>query len=459
MEWYMLLPAFLGYGLLPFLTFFFLCCYVNVPFSWIKGICYVLLSFGLCMAEMKLALGGSAGLVAEILLLALCSRAFLKRKWTESFAVSVLILSVLNVSSGIASWVGYRILLPFSLAHGLVQPTDTIRECLRLLLVCGLSVLLLSRFRQETARADRQTLAQMAIPVFFISLVVRIVQTSIYGDRIQTGVKPGEILILPKINHGEFLLLQIVACICLLATWSAYQKILQIVYDKQKLDFLEQQAARQEIYLKEAILRDQKTRAFRHDIKNHLTVLAGLLQAEENDKACKYLGCLEQTFAELSYPVRTGNASVDALLKSKLSAAEQKGIRVKCEMMIPARSQVQDTDWCILLSNALDNAVQACENVPKEERKIQISGKRKKNFYLLTVKNSCDQNLRQAPPDGIGLSNIRAVMERYQGSVENTVFEGIYCLQLFFGSLQQEKDVSQLSCICESISDDVKDKT
>ncbi|HBN55371.1 MAG TPA: hypothetical protein DD414_01215 [Lachnospiraceae bacterium] len=459
MEWYMLLPTFLGYGLLPFLTFFFFCRYVNVPFSWSKGVCYMLLSFCVCTAETKLSLKGSVSLLAEILLLACSSRIFLKRKWAESFTVSVLILSVLNVSSGMASWVGYRILLPFSLEYDLIQPSDTIRECLRLLLVCGLSTLLLSRFRQETAQADRQTLAQMAIPVFFISLVVRIIQTSVYGDRIQTDVKTGEILIIPRISHGEFLLLQIAACICLLVTWSAYQKILQIVYDKQKLDFLEQQAKRQEIYLQEAILRDQKTRAFRHDIKNHLTVLAELLKAGENDQACQYLACLEQASAELSYPVRTGNAAVDALLRIKLSLAEQKGIRVRCEMMLPVHSQVQDTDWCILLSNAIDNAVRACERIPKEEREIQIFSKRKKNFYLLTVENRCDQNLQKVPPDGIGLFNIRTVIERYQGRAENTVFEGTYCLQLFFGSLQQEKGVSHPSGVLERVSDDVEDKT
>ncbi len=92
-------------------------------------------------------------------------------------------------------------------------------------------------------------------------------------------------------------------------------------------------------------------------------------------------------------------------------------------------------DWCILLSNALDNAIKACQEVPEEERYIHMSSRKKGNFYLLTVENSCSRELEKAPEDGIGLSNIRAVAEKNHGTVENTAFDGTYRLQLLFGNL------------------------
>ena len=351
-------------------------------------------------------------------------------------SMSVLILSVLTVSSGIDSWIGYRVILPFILEHqSWVHPSDTIRESFRLLLICGLSVFVLNHFRQSIAKTSRQTLMHLTIPVFFISLVVRIIQTSVYGDDVQVDLGTGVPLAVLHINHTELLLLQLFACGCLLMTLSAYQKILHILQAEQKVRLLEQQKAEQEIYIQEAILRDQKTRAFRHDIKNHLTVLAELLKEGRTDRACEYLSRLEQSAAELSCTVRTGNGAADALLGSKFSAAEQKGIRIRQELEIPDRSRMEDMDWCILLSNALDNAIRACQEIPEEDRFIHLSSRKKGNFYLLTVENSCRKELKEVPKDGTGLSNIRAVAEKNQGTVENTVADGLYRLQLLIGNL------------------------
>lgn len=435
-QWYMIVPGLLAYILLPLITFYFFCRYCQISFRWLPGVCYMLFYAFVCVWEVRCRLPGSSRLLAEILLLTLCGCILLKRKRVEALTMSVLILSVLTVSSGIDSWIGYRVILPFILEHqSWVHPSDTIRESFRLLLICGLSVFVLNHFRQSIAKTSRQTLMHLTIPVFFISLVVRIIQTSVYGDDVQVDLGTGVPLAVLHINHTELLLLQLFACGCLLMTLSAYQKILHILQAEQQVRLLEQQKAEQEIYIQEAILRDQKTRAFRHDIKNHLTVLAELLKEGRTDRACEYLSRLEQSAAELSCTVRTGNGAADALLGSKFSAAEQKGIRIRQELEIPDRSRMEDMDWCILLSNALDNAIRACQEIPEEDRFIHLSSRKKGNFYLLTVENSCRKELKEVPKDGTGLSNIRAVAEKNQGTVENTVADGLYRLQLLIGNL------------------------
>lgn len=433
-RWYMVVPGMLAYVLLPFMMFFFFCRYCQVPFGWLKGVCYTLLSAGVHAAEPGYHLQRTPGLIMEILLLACCGCILLKRKPLESLTIAVLIQAVVSVGGGITSWIGYRLLLPLVLEHEQwIYPSDTMRECFRILLVCGLSVFILSRFRQSIVNTDRQALLLLTLPVFFISLVVRIIQTTVYGDEFRVDSGTGEFLTSWSIRHGELLFLQLLACVCLLLTLYAYQKILGILAAEQKVLLLEQQAAEQEIYLQEAMLRDRRTRAFRHDIKNHLIVLAELLKAKETDRACEYLSLLEDAAAELSCGIRTGNAAVDALLGSKLQAAEQKGIKVRCELRIPDRSTVKDMDWCILLANALDNAVKACAGLPEGDRWIRIISRKKGSFYLLTVENSCTKELSSVPEDGTGLSNIRTVAEGYQGAVENTVSGGAYRLRIFFG--------------------------
>ena len=225
--WYMVVPGLLARVLLPLTVFFFFCRYLKTPFGWLKGACYTLLSVGICGVEIKYHLQRSPGLVMEILLLAVCGCVLLKKKVPESLSVAVLIQSVVSVSSGITGWIGHRILLPFVLKHeSWIYPSDTMRECLRVLLVCVLSVFILNRFRQSITGTNRQTLLQLTLPVFFISLVVRIIQTMVYGDEIRIDVVDDMVLDTWSIRHGELLFLQIFACACLLLTLYAYQKIL-----------------------------------------------------------------------------------------------------------------------------------------------------------------------------------------------------------------------------------------
>ena len=163
-------------------------------------------------------------------------------------------------------------------------------------------------------------------------------------------------------------------------------------------------------------------------------MLSQLLNANETDSARQYLSHLTETSDELSIWVQTGNAPVDALLGSKLSLASQAGITTECEMKIPAFLGVSDMDWCILLANGIDNAIKATCLLSPEERKLHIYGRQKGNFFLLTVENSCSPHLLQPPKEGIGLSNIRAVMKKYDGTTKIHLEQGTFRLGLFFVS-------------------------
>ena len=116
-QWYMIVPGLLAYILLPLIIFYFFCRYCQISFRWLPGVCYMLFYAFVCVWEVRCRLPGSSRLLAEILLLTLCGCILLKRKRVEALTMSVLILSVLTVSSGIDSWIGYRVILPFILEH------------------------------------------------------------------------------------------------------------------------------------------------------------------------------------------------------------------------------------------------------------------------------------------------------------------------------------------------------
>lgn len=442
-----LVPLMLSFMVLPMITFFFFCRYCRSSFQWRLGIVYILLSAFVSAGEILWDLPGSLGLFLDIGLLALCGKYFLRCKWTEAFMISVLITSVFSMCSGIISWMDRRIFLPLVIANeALVPPSDGVRELVKILLVYGGYTVILRRFGKSIAESSRQALFQLTIPVFFISLAERIIQSSVYGKEFMVDSRTGNSVSIININHGELLFLQVFACIALFALFVSYEKIIRVLHEEQELCLLKQRSQEQEVYVEEAKLRYEQTRSFRHDIKNHLTVLSELLKAGETEEAYEYLARLDEVSAGLSYPVHTGNTVVDAMVGSKLSIAAQKAIDVACEFSVPKDSALKDMDWCIVLANALDNAIHGCEAVEKERRYIKITGKKKGNFYLVAIENSCDEGLREMPREGTGLANIRRVMERNQGMAETKVSCGVYKLKLLFVEEQQEKGLLHQSC-------------
>ena len=103
---------------------------------------------------------------------------------------------------------------------------------------------------------------------------------------------------------------------------------------------------------------------------------------------------------------------MDILLGEKLGLAEE--IAVEVSLVLPKLWGVDDFDLCVLFANALDNAITACRT-HDGAKAICISGQQQGDFYMLVFENTCSD--KPLPPAGTGLSNIKAVAEKYHGAV------------------------------------------
>ncbi len=433
LQWYILWPLALGYGAIPLILAFFFCRFCQTSVRWPVSVVYVALSCVLTIGENIFGMKGSLGLVLEVLLLAVWGRVCLKESRGRSVAVAVLLLSVYGAVNGIISWIDQRWFFPLIIKREmLICLSDGLRELIKTICMFAILTFMLKKFGKVMEQADERILVWLAVPVFFLTMVERIIRNSVYGDNLIMDMASGQVSAVIDINHGEMFVLQIYACLCLFLTMLACKKITAILQEAERTRLLKQQLKAQEIYVREAEARLQQTRGFRHDIKNHLTVLSELLKKNQTEEACRYLEKLEEVSSCLSMEVQTGNPAISALMGSKISAAGQKEIRVQCELMLPEHNRIRDMDWCVLLSNGMDNAIKACEALPREERRIRVKSQKKGNFYLITMENSCDKGLTKVPPDGTGLSNIRATAAKYGGRVENRVSDGVYQLKMLF---------------------------
>ncbi|MCI8660969.1 MAG: GHKL domain-containing protein [Lachnospiraceae bacterium] len=430
-NWWGFIPCFFFFIVTPATVFYFFCLYASFPCKWHLGALYTLLVSLWFLAETSLCVTGFLCLLPRILLLFLCGFVLQHKNKTQLLAVASLVISVSSICHGLSYLFFFWLMTNLAPEINIfVLCIDSIQALAEELLTILSLWLIWKYFRQGITRKSHLPFLSLAIPIFYIALVERMIQDSIYGNTIVWDSDFG--IVSPTVNHTEILILHFFACACLFLTLVAWQKIQKAFHDEQTIQLLKQQTQAQEIYMEEIRLRYKQTQAFRHDIQNHLSVVETLLSIRQISQAQKYLARLGQISSQLSPSVQTGNAAVDALLGTKFSLAKQREISVSCQLRIPSHAQILDIDWCILLANAVDNALKSATQLPPTQRDLLIFGRQKGNFYLLSIENSCSPSISIPPREGIGLSNIRAVAEKYQGTVKIVAGDGRFKLQLFF---------------------------
>ena len=228
-------------------------------------------------------------------------------------------------------------------------------------------------------------------------------------------------------KHAALLLLQMLGLGALLCTLYAYQRICAGFEAQKALLSLEQAAKAQKIYLSEAQMRYEQTKAFRHDIKNHLLILDGMLRKGQLEESRAYLQKLDAMSTALFFPYQTGNPVVDILLGEKLGLAAANHMKTNVSVVLPKSCGIEDVDWCVIFANALDNALNACRAL-EGERQMSISGKRQGDFYLLEFQNTCAEHTEVKM--GTGLSNIQSVAEKYHGAILMQQEKGTFSLSV-----------------------------
>lgn len=182
----------------------------------------------------------------------------------------------------------------------------------------------------------------------------------------------------------------------------------------------------------------EQAERLRHDMKNHLIALSGLLEDREWEKMRAYLQKMGNSGSLETDGDATGNKVVDALLYRKRKIAEEKHILWKCDVQMSGLGGIDEFDLCVLFGNILDNAVEACERLGNgRERFIDIQARIIKRYFLLEVKNSADveanEKRRAAGGEymhGIGTLNIQDMVQRYHGVVDRKAGEGVYVISV-----------------------------
>ena len=365
---------------------------------------YILLLTALQLVSVRLSLSGTLSIAACVLELYAVSRFWMGNQPSVSWLAAVLACYISQLSFGIINSVEAALFPRFigsSLLYLLLLAAQVL--FFALCVGCYYAVLKLLAWTE-----DSQTpyIGLLLFPgLFFFASELYILETAYsFFAPIASLEEVG--------RHSTLLLLQVMGLAALLCTLYAYRHLCQGFQAQAELQSLTQAAQTQKIYIAEAQARYAQTKSFRHDVKNHLSVLDGLLKGGKLRESREYLKKLETVSEALSFPYQTGNPVVDILLGEKLGLAKE--IAAEVSLVLPQPCGIDSFDLCVLFANALDNAITACR-ANDGAKAIRISGKRQGDFYMLTFENTCSD--KPLPPAGTGLSNIKAVAEKYHGAL------------------------------------------
>jgi len=170
----------------------------------------------------------------------------------------------------------------------------------------------------------------------------------------------------------------------------------------------------------------ERQRKKSHDYKNQLICIQGMLADKKTGETIEYITKLTGNLVKDMDVVHTNHAVVDAVINQKYRYAQMKGITVIMMVNDLSDLSIDEEDLVTVLSNILDNAIEACENlledkivklkITTDNDQLLIAVQNPVTEPVLIVNNKIVTSKEDKKEHGIGLLNIFSVVEKYNGT-------------------------------------------
>ncbi len=172
-------------------------------------------------------------------------------------------------------------------------------------------------------------------------------------------------------------------------------------------------------------LERQKERA--HEFKNHILCVDTLAKEKKYKELEKYVSDINEALYMERNAIDTHNVIVNTILNEKYNDMMDKGIVFVFRINDLSSITIEDEDLVVILSNLLDNAIEACQKC-EGKRTIKMKFMTENDIVILSVKNTsigtCSiENDKiattkkfRSEEHGIGIRNIKNAIKKYGGT-------------------------------------------
>lgn len=307
--------------------------------------------------------------------------------------------------------------------------------------------------------ADYQRVAEIVVTIPLLLLILRLAAPSIRSISGHTRFSQCLFAIIPAAGYGfdyvtriytdlfakgsaaamEFMpfLCSVLYLVFVLRVSAEEQKRLQMEQEQNILSVQMEQAVREIDAMRRA---GETMRLYRHDMRHHLQYLLSCMENGKLDQAVEHIHQLDAELEAGKVKVYCKNETVNLIFSAFSERACQAGVSMEIQADIPQSIMVSENDLCVLLSNALENALQSCVRQKERGRsaQIEITAYQQDGKLFLQIVNSCDDSVRFAnglpvtkqQGHGFGVQSILAITEKYQGMCNFLVKEDKFYLRL-----------------------------
>lgn len=240
-----------------------------------------------------------------------------------------------------------------------------------------------------------------------------------------------------QIRSVKILSLLLIICVTVLIISLAANVLYQKYYAGLN-EILSEQVSSQLAHYEKREKINLEIQSFRHDFNNHIKCLSSMMSAHKYDDAREYLERISGMMPFGGFLFRTGNYISDAILTEARENSAPENILIDFEGCIPR--DIDSADLCIVLSNAVRNAVEACRAL-SGTKNISVYGNYQQGIFVLIIKNptvleSCEKDFfpKTSKPDklshGFGFSNMQHIVNKYNGTMHTLLEDGFFTLSI-----------------------------
>lgn len=223
-----------------------------------------------------------------------------------------------------------------------------------------------------------------------------------------------------------------------------------MIETKEKLFFTETHINSQIAHYEELYKHQTEIRTFRHDIKNILLSIMGILKESDTEKALQVMQAnLDMLDDSNKKIVNTGHPITDAILQSKLHDANTKGIKLSISTKLTEKIIVDELELGVVLGNALDNAIEATAKVKNSHEKVvtfdMITTAER---IIITIENPVDGNVntdklittkKDKENHGYGVGSIKTIARKYDGVAEFAYSNGMFTTNINIANMKPNR--------------------
>jgi len=277
------------------------------------------------------------------------------------------------------------------------------------------------RLRTAFSELDEKTIRQLCIPpVLFFALdqCYSTIRNTLEYDSLQTAA-----IFVLMLGTG-------------LATYYVNLRMAMESWQRARLESeMENQLTLQAQHYMQLTETIEHTRAARHDLRHHLSVITAYVRKDDKTGLETYLDEYISGIPDESFVPYCGNHAVDAVARHYLTMAKDAGAKLDVRLQVPHDAGIPDSDLCIVFGNILENAAESCigqeSGQPFIHARCETIGCR----MTFTVDNSGSESKGSKPDrykgEGIGLRSVQAVVEKYNGTLEFVRDREVYKTSVF----------------------------